>query len=302
MVLTSSVFQPDRLLSPPTCDGELERLSHLAYTQAGPIEYTLSGRGGACLILHGGHGNCFSPFGSEEAFRAGLRVLIPSRPGYGRTPAEVGESADEAADALVALLDTLSIPEVSLVALSAAGPTGLSLAARYPERVQKLVLESAVTKRWQQPTDPAYRSARRIFNPSAEKFVWAALRRLWRLAPDTVLSTMIPSFSTRSKAAVLAQLGPAERAAFGKMLQTMASGAGFMLDLEHDVLPETLAKVRAPTLIVHSPYDGAVPFTHAEHAYRHIPGAALLEAPTWGHLIWLGGEAVLAEVTAFLEG
>jgi pimeloyl-ACP methyl ester carboxylesterase len=78
--------------------------------------------------------------------QAGFSVLTPSRPGYGRTPLDVGGSGDQAAEALIALLDCLQVPACSVIAISRGGPTGISLAAKYPQRVQRLVLVAAVSR------------------------------------------------------------------------------------------------------------------------------------------------------------
>lgn len=129
----------------------MTKTSQLAQTAKGQIEYVLQGEGATCLLLHGGHSNCFEMFGTEEILAADMSALVPSRPGYGKTASSVGHSAGDAAEAMIALLDALSLDKVSILAISAGGPTGLHLTALYPERVNKLVLESAVTKRWLKP-------------------------------------------------------------------------------------------------------------------------------------------------------
>lgn len=256
-----------------------------------------------CLLLHGGHSNCFEIFGTEEIRRAGMSALIPSQPGYGKTPAQIGKTAGDAAEALVSLLDALSVDKASVVAVSAGGPTGLYLAAGYPERISSLVLESAVSQRWLQPDDALYRTARRILNPTSQGLMWRMLRSLWRLSPNTVLKQMIPSFSVLPTDQVLQILGTEDRAAFGAMLERQASGSGFVLDIEHDVTEETLQKIDVPTLIVHSRKDNSVSFDHAEYAREKITHAKLFEANTWGHLIWLGpgSDEVKTRVSKFLQ-
>ena len=109
--------------------------SQIAQTSKGPIEYTLQGSGPVVLVCHGTSSNCFSTEQAVPLVEAGFSVLTPSRPGYGRTPLEVGRSAAQAAQALVALLDSLQIPTCSVLAISGGGPTGVALAAGFPERV-----------------------------------------------------------------------------------------------------------------------------------------------------------------------
>lgn len=276
---------------------------HFVHTARGPIEYTRSGEGEVCLLIHGGHSNCFEVFGTEEIQAAKMSALIPSRPGYGNTPAQTGKTASDAAEALISLLDALSISRVSLVAISAGGPTALYLAAMYPQRINKLVLESAVSRKWLQPDDALYRTAKIIFNSASQGMTWQMLRTLWRLSPNTVLKQMIPSFSTLPTDDVLSLLSTEDRAAFSMMLQRQGSGSGFMLDLEHDIARETLQKIEVPTLIVHSKTDNSVGFEHAEYAGANIAKSELLEAHTWGHLIWLGAgnDEVKTKVAEFLQ-
>jgi hypothetical protein len=76
--------------------------SKIARTARGAIEYTLLGNGPVVLVCHGTSSNCFSIEGTAPLLEAGFAVLIPSRPGYGRTPLEAGRSAVEAAESLLA--------------------------------------------------------------------------------------------------------------------------------------------------------------------------------------------------------
>src|SRR6266567_1642603 len=90
-----------------------EQVSHLARTKLGLIEYRSVGQGPAVLVLNGGHTNCHSPLGHEAFFLAqGYQLIVPSRPGYGRTPSSTGKSAEAFADALVSLLDLLQLDQV----------------------------------------------------------------------------------------------------------------------------------------------------------------------------------------------
>ena len=113
----------------------------------GSIEYTLQGHGPVLLVCHGTSENCYSGSSLAPLLNAGFSLLTISRPGYGRTPSDVGRSNTEAADALVALLDHLAIPQCSVIAISGGGPTGVALAANYPVRVNSLVLIAANTLR-----------------------------------------------------------------------------------------------------------------------------------------------------------
>ncbi len=120
----------------------------LADTSAGPIEYRIQGSGPAVLVLKVGHSSRRTRLGHERLAAHGFTVVDPSRPGYDRTPACVARSAQEAADALAALLDSLAIADVAVVAISAAGHTAIELARRHPNRVRRVSFECARALPW----------------------------------------------------------------------------------------------------------------------------------------------------------
>ncbi|MFT7548471.1 MAG: pimeloyl-ACP methyl ester carboxylesterase, partial [Candidatus Azotimanducaceae bacterium] len=116
--------------------------SQIANTSAGPIEYQLIGdTGPVMLFLHG------TPGGYDQApTTPELRILAPSRPGYLRSPLEVGSTPTAQANAYVALLDTLDIDSVIVMGASGGGPSALVFASLYPERTLALVAMEAVSQ------------------------------------------------------------------------------------------------------------------------------------------------------------
>src|SRR5947207_10451538 len=111
-------------------------MNSIAQMEKGPIEYRVVGQGPAVLVLNGGHTNCNSPLGHEQFFLdQGYQLLIPSRPGYGKTPSSTGRTAEAFADALADFMDIVEREHVIVVGISAAGRTALQFAGRYPGRV-----------------------------------------------------------------------------------------------------------------------------------------------------------------------
>ena len=123
---------------------KFESASKIEQTTLGPVEYSTRGEGPIILCLHGMPGihdgalNLFDSFVDK-----GFKVLCPSRPGYGRTPAAA--SYAESADLMAALLDVLQIDRVAVYGVSGGGPTSIQFAARHPNKCSCLILESAVT-------------------------------------------------------------------------------------------------------------------------------------------------------------
>lgn len=276
--------------------------SQLVRTQYGVVEYTLQGQGPVILSIHGGHSNCYEEFGYAALLRAGYTILTPSRPGYRRTPAVTGRTPEAAAAAMIGLLDALDIDEAVVLAFSAGGPTGLALAANFPQRVRKLVLESAVTTTWLAPGNRLYTVAKVMFHPISQHVTWFLLRTFSTLFPRWMARVMMTQFSSLNVDEIMQKIDAESIAAIVRMNRRQHSDRGFMLDIDHRVPPEMLQRIQVPTLIVHSKYDNSVPFHHAEHAAAHIPTAELIAVETWGHLIWLGDHAAEVErqVLAFL--
>jgi pimeloyl-ACP methyl ester carboxylesterase len=146
----------------------------VARTKRGLVEYRTEGNGPVVLVLNEGHTNCSSPFEHEKFFlENGYSLVIPSRPGYGETPSASGRTAEGFAETLAAFLDALMIDKVIVLGISAAGRTALHFAKNYPNRLTKLILESAVTcETW---TDLHTRiGALILFNPFSEGITWSA--------------------------------------------------------------------------------------------------------------------------------
>jgi pimeloyl-ACP methyl ester carboxylesterase len=150
-------------------------------TSRGPVEYRLEGAGPAVVVLNGGHCTRRVRLSHERLAEAGFSVLTPSRPGYDSTPVCVGQSAQKAADALAELIEALGFSHCHVIGVSAAGPTAIAIAQRHPSLVRGLVLESAVTLPWDEPTK---RGARLLFG-SMRYLTWASVHAVLRVAPHT---------------------------------------------------------------------------------------------------------------------
>ncbi|MEK8130008.1 alpha/beta hydrolase [Paenibacillus filicis] len=270
------------------------------------VEYSIVGQGEPVLIMHGGHSNCQEELGYRELMENGYAVITPSRPGYGTTSKELGADLIAACEAYLELLDELRIRQVHIIAISAGGPSGILFASRYPERVQSLILQSAVSGTWLTPEDKLYKSAQIMFRPSHEKYLWGIIRLINNLFPSFLFNSMIASFSQLNTKQVLLQINGEDRRQFRSMLNRQRSGHGFLIDLvlTGQDLTSVLSGIQCPTLLMHSIHDASVPMNQARiAAHRHIPNAQLCELDSWGHLIWLGEGAtgMFQQLFAFLD-
>jgi pimeloyl-ACP methyl ester carboxylesterase len=276
--------------------------SQIVQTSKGSIEYTLLGSGPVVLVCHGTSSTCFSTDMSVPLVDAGFSVLTPSRPGYGRTPLEVGRSATEAAQALVALLDSLEVQTCSVVAISGGGPTGVALAAEFPQRVTRLVLATAITHPEDRPNEPAYKNQTAFYGPM-HSMMWAMLGLMSRLSPRSMARQTMAIFSTHDPDEGLRKLSAVDIEKLCRFYQGRSSRQGALNDGTHSVGAGLLGSVRQPTLVIHSREDNSVPFSHAEWSLEHIPQAELCESGTTGHFFWVGPDVgrVSQRLVAFLK-
>jgi pimeloyl-ACP methyl ester carboxylesterase len=277
-------------------------ISQIAQTPKGPIEYTLLGSGPVVLVCHGTSSNCFSTDVSMPLVEAGLSVLTPSRPGYGRTPLETGPSAAEAAGALIALLDSLAIQTCAVVAISGGGPTGIALAAGYPGRIERLVLAEAISHPEDRPNEPSYKDQSAFYGPM-HSVLWGMLGLMSRLSPRSMARQTLVIFSTHDPDDTLGRLSSEDIAKICRFYQGRSSRRGALADWAHTAGADLLRAVRQPTLVIHSREDKSVPFGHAEWSLEHIPGAELCEAGITGHFFWVDPDypRISQRMVAFLQ-
>jgi pimeloyl-ACP methyl ester carboxylesterase len=276
--------------------------SQIAQTSKGSIEYTLVGSGPVLLVCHGTSSNCFSTAESEPLVMAGFSVLTPSRPGYGRTPLEVGRSAAQSAEALIALLDSLQVQTCSVIAVSGGGPTGIALAAGYPERVQRLILAEAVSRPEERPNEPSYKNQTAFYGPM-HNVMWGLLGLMSRWSPRAMARQTLVIFSSHDPDDGLGRLSTEDIEKLCRFYQGRSSRRGALNDATHTVGGDLIGAVRQPTLVIHSREDNSVPYAHAEWSLEHIQQAEICEAGFTGHFFWVGPDfpRLSQRMVAFLQ-
>lgn len=271
----------------------MERRIEKFSTNGLTLEYSIIGEGEPIFIMHGGHSNCKEELGYKTLLENGFSIITPSRAGYGGTSKELGESLSVACEYYAKLLNHLNIKKVHLVAISAGGPSGIYFAAKYPEMVCSLTLQSAVTKEWLTPKDKEFKAARVLFRPKTEKYTWKLIALINNLFPRFIFNKMFPSFSKLTPDEANGMLSKEDVEAIRKMNNRQRSGYGFFIDLVQidELAIDNLQAISCPTLIMHSKYDGSVPLEHPYYAHKNIHTSELCLLDTWGHLIWLGNSS-----------
>jgi haloalkane dehalogenase len=113
-----------------------------ARTAFGRIAYFERGTGDTALFLHGFPLSGYQWRGALERLSPHRRCVAPDFLGLGRTEVARGQSVgpDAQVAMVAALLDTLSIPSVDLVASDSGGAVAQLFVTRYPKRVRTLLL------------------------------------------------------------------------------------------------------------------------------------------------------------------
>ncbi|MBT4729420.1 MAG: alpha/beta hydrolase [Bacteroidetes bacterium] len=257
-------------------------------TELGEIEYSSTGKGKPVLFIHGGHTNCNSTLWHKEFDLDKFQLITPTRPGYGNTPLNNNTTPKQQADLIASLLDYLNIDKVILYGISAGGLTTIELAGNYSDRVDKLILASSISKEWLDKKGRIYKTAKRIFNPKVEGFVWAMIRFFSGLFPNLIAKNFYPQFTTNLPHKLIKE----NVKELISMFENFSSGTGFVNDIDQSINHNIISKIKCPTLIIHSKNDNSVLFEHALHSNKMIENSKLVALDNeWGHLFWIGNDS-----------
>lgn len=269
-------------------------------TRLGEIEFSSIGEGIPVLILHGGHSNCHETLCTKGFDLNKFQLITPSRPGYGKTPLNNNKTPAQAADLIVELLAYLSIDKVIVYGISAGGLTAIAMAGNHPNKVSKLILASAISKKWLNERGKVYQTAKKIFNPKVEKLTWGMVRFFSMLFPNTMAKQFYPQFSKFSNH----KLNQEDIRELVSSMKNYNSKMGFVNDIDQNINNGLITKVKCPTLIIHSEYDNSVSLTHPEHANKMIKNSKIeIIQNEWGHLLWIGADSKesIIKTLAFIE-
>lgn len=118
VVVLTVAFASAYLLSRRRLRASLAAQSQVIQTPVGPVEYIDVGEGPVVVHVHGMLGGFDHWKWCWFLVKAGFRVIMPSRPGYLRTPLASGRTPAEQVVLLAALLDALGVDQAALYAYS----------------------------------------------------------------------------------------------------------------------------------------------------------------------------------------
>ena len=195
------------------------------------------------------------------------------------------------AEDAIAVMDAVGCEQVTIFAPSFHAMNGLVLAADYPERVRSLVVVNGAARVLWAPDYPVGAQAGR-----ADPFMTVALE------PDAVDQgfdvprVLAPSVARNDAFRAWWDLA-GNRAGPPSMARAVSK-----VVTESDVR-EALARISAPTLILHRVGSIFVPVGHGHYLAEHIAGSRFVELPGADVLYWVGDTApMLDEIEEFITG
>lgn len=221
---------------------------NMYYETFGPSE------GIPLVLIHGGGSTIESNWGTfipllEQKFR----IIAIEEQAHGRSSDRPkGVSFEQTAEDVAALLDHLKVDKANVMGFSNGGTSAIVLAFRHPEKVNKLIAASALTKRSGVPAD------------------------FWKFMNKAHLSNM-----PKPLADAFLKVNPDP-----KKLQIMHDKDAKRMQVFKDIPDTELARISAPTLIMLGDQD----LIKVEHALEHvkiIKGARLAVLPS-NHGEYLG--------------
>jgi pimeloyl-ACP methyl ester carboxylesterase len=216
----------------------------------------------------------YARFFSELAKR--FRVVLYDRPGTGLSDrAHIDYSIDTEVSDLAALIDHIGADRVNMSVGSCATVVGLAYAARYPERMLKLVVVNG------------YLDGESLAPPEARRAIVAIVRASWGFGSRALTDMFHPDASAEVQRQFKAlQRASADGETAARLLEFMYAS---------DARP-FVAKVRTPTLVVHRKGDRAMRFEEGRKLAAGLPDATFVSLEGDCHLPWHGDQDSIIDV------
>ena len=257
-------------------------------TPAGPVADSTTGAGPPLLcdtgwITHLHSQLSLFAFGDfVERLARQFTVIRYDKPGCGLSDRDSADlSFDGQVAAALAVADAVGARRFRLFGASQGGQLAAAIAAKYPERVETLVVYGMCA------------SGRELLPVEARESVVALVRANWGMG----LRALTNAFVADSTAEDVAAFGRFQRAS------ASAEVAARLLEVYYDSdIRALLPAIRTPTAVLHREGDRGTRFELGREVAALVPGATLVPLPGASHLFYHGDwVAVLDAVLDFLS-
>jgi 2-succinyl-6-hydroxy-2,4-cyclohexadiene-1-carboxylate synthase len=247
-----------------------------------------SGQGASLVLLHGFTGAAAHWSTHSAAFAPHAHVIAVDLPGHGASespPDPARYRMERCVDDLRALFDALGLERVKLLGYSMGGRVALHFAAAHPERVERLILESASPGL----ADPAERAARTSSDEELARFIEEngveAFVKRWEALPLFASQVRLPE---AARAALRAQRLRCDPRGLANSLRGLGTGV-------QSPLWERLPTLPTPTLLIAGELDAK--FAEIARAMRaRLPAARLEIVAEAGHTVHLEQPEAFARI------
>jgi pimeloyl-ACP methyl ester carboxylesterase len=271
----------------PTDAAAFRAARRFAQRPFGRIAYVERGTGDAVLFLHGFPLNGFQWRGALDRLSPHRRCIAPDFLGLGFSEVAPNQAVTPAAQVamLAALLDSLSIQRVDLVANDSGGAVAQLFAIRHPQRVRTLLLTNCDTEPDSPPPamQPVLEMARAGTFADTWLAKWVADKKLARSAEG--LGGMTFTYRSHpSDEAIDTYLGPLVATPERKALLH-----AYALGLDPNPLAgiePALKKCRVPARIVWGTDDDIFALESAAYLDRTLPGSRGVRYLEGAKLFW----------------
>ena len=151
--------------------------------------------GRALIHCHGNPSSRLEGLVLHNAARSGVRVIVPDRPGFGRSDPQLGRSLSDWARDIAALADHLGIHRFAISGTSSGGPHALACAAHLGDRVRVVIPVNASPE---------------VQNPLMRDLPWRTQLLLWFAASPTLAGVGFAAMAKNPRKLVEGRLVGAE--------------------------------------------------------------------------------------------
>jgi pimeloyl-ACP methyl ester carboxylesterase len=235
------------------------------------LYWEAAGAGDSVLLVHGLGLSGGAWWRTVDALAPAMRVITFDHRGIGRSESWTYACTTETmADDAVSILDEFAIDRVHLYGFSLGGMVAQQIALRHPERVRSLVLGAT------------HSGGRRTTPPDPQ--VLAFFRRRARVPSEQAAWASVPyNYGPRSRTEQVDRIAEDIERRLHNPFNERAYRAQLLAASLHNCYGR-LARIRAPTLVVHGARDRIIPVANAAATAQRVPGARMKILPDAGHL------------------
>jgi 3-oxoadipate enol-lactonase len=223
--------------------------------------YALTGDEEPVLVFSNSLGTDFSMWDPQMAeLQSRFRILRYDTRGHGKSSVTPGDyTIEQLGRDVLGLLDSLHVDRVHFCGLSMGGMIGMWLAIRAPSRLHCLVLSNTAAH---VGTKEMWNARIATVRKDGMKSVAAAVIERW--------------FTPEFRASSAEKVARAQRTIENSPPEGYAASCAALRDMD---LRETVARIKAPTLVIYGGSDPVIPASDAQFLTDRIRGTGTVELP-----------------------